>query len=70
MLKGLFTRTCCDRTRSNGFRLKEGRYRLDIKKKFFTMRTVRHWNRLSRRRDAPSLAVFKVRLDKALSNLV
>ncbi|KFW66613.1 hypothetical protein AS28_00498, partial [Pygoscelis adeliae] len=55
----------------NGFKLKEGRFRLDIRKKFFTMRVVRHWNRLSREAvDAPSLEVFKARLDGALSNLV
>ncbi|KFQ99819.1 hypothetical protein Y956_00546, partial [Nipponia nippon] len=55
----------------NGFKLKEGRFRLDIRKKFFTMRVVRHWNRLSREVvDAPSLEVLKARLDGALSNLV
>jgi len=70
-VEGLYTRACSDRTRSNGFRLKEGRFRLDIRKKFFTMRVVRHWNRLPREAvDDPSLAVFKARLDVALSNLV
>ncbi|KFW61766.1 hypothetical protein AS28_03225, partial [Pygoscelis adeliae] len=55
----------------NGFNLKEGRFRLDIRKKFFTMKVVRHWNRLPREAvDAPSLEVFKARLDGALSNLV
>ncbi|KFP52990.1 hypothetical protein N323_06187, partial [Cathartes aura] len=39
--------------------------------KFFTMRVVRHWNRLLREVvDVPSLEVFKARLDGALSNLV
>ncbi|KFQ99244.1 hypothetical protein Y956_03773, partial [Nipponia nippon] len=55
----------------NGFKLKEGRFRLDRRKKFFTMRVVKHWNRLPREvGDAPSLETFKARLDRALSNLM
>ena len=55
----------------NSFKLKEGRFRSDIRKKYFTMRVVRHWNRLPREAvDGPSLEVFKARLDGALSNLV
>jgi len=69
--ENIFSRACCDRTRSNGFKLREGRFRLDVRKKFFTMRVVKHWNRLPREVvDAPSLETFKARLEGALSNLV
>ncbi|KGL93674.1 hypothetical protein N301_12559, partial [Charadrius vociferus] len=55
----------------NGFKLEEGRFRLDIRKKFFTVRVARHWDRLPGEAvDAPSLEVFKARLDGALGNLV
>jgi len=69
--EGLFTRVWSDRTRGNGSKLKGGRFRLDIRKKFFTVRVVSHWHRLPREAvAAPSLEVFKARLDRALSNLV
>ncbi|KFQ16452.1 hypothetical protein N330_07343, partial [Leptosomus discolor] len=55
----------------SGFKLKEGRFRLDVRKKLFILRVVRHWKRLPREAvAAPSLAVFKARLDGALSNMV
>jgi len=66
-----FNRACCDRTRSNGFKLGVGGFRLDRRKKFFTMRVVKHWRRLPREVvEAPSLEIFKARLDRAVSNLV
>ena len=55
----------------HGFKLEKGWFRLDIRKKFFTVRVVRHLNRLlSEVVDAPSLEAFKARLDGALSSLV
>ena len=79
MLKGaykkdgdnVFSRTCCDRTRGNGFKLTDARFRLYIRKSFFTMRVVKHWHRFPREVvDAPYLETFKVRLDGALSNQI
>lgn len=67
----LFERVDNSRTRGNGFKLREGRFRLDVQGTFFTMRVVRCWNRLPREVvDAPSLKVFKARLDGALGSLV
>ncbi|KAK4825798.1 hypothetical protein QYF61_002382 [Mycteria americana] len=67
----LFRRACCNRTRGNRFKLKEGRFRPHTRKKFFMVRVVKHWHRLPREvADAPSLETFKVRLGRALSNLL
>jgi len=67
----LFSRGCCDRMRGNGFKLKEGGFRLDIRKNFFTLRVVKCWNKLPREVvEAPCMETFQVRLDRALSNLI
>ena len=67
----LFERVDNSRTRGNSFKLKEGRFRLDVRGKFFTRRVVRCWHRLPRKVvDTLSLEVFKARLDGALGNLV
>jgi len=66
-----FSRACCYRTRGNGFKLKEGRFRLAIRKNFFTMRVVKPWHRFPREvADGPSLETFKVRLNGSLSSLI
>ena len=66
----LFTRVDSDRTRENGLKLRQGSFRLDIRK-FFTQGAVTHWNRLPKEAvDAPSLEAFKARLDVALGSLV
>jgi len=66
----LFERVDNSRTRGHDFKLKEGRFNLDIREKFFTMKVVRCWNRLLREVvDAPSLEIFRARLDGALGSL-
>ena len=67
----LFTRVDSDRTNGNGFQLRQGRFRLDIRRRFFTQRVVTHWNGLPKEVvDAPSLEALKARLDVALGSLV
>ena len=57
--------------RGNGLKQGEGRFRLDIRKKLFTVKVVRHWHTLPREVvNAPSLETSKARMDEAVSNLV
>jgi len=71
MRKVMFKRVDIDRTMENGHKLRQGRFSLDIRRKFFIQRVVTRWNRLHKEVvDAPSLEAFKARLDVSLGSLV
>ena len=62
-----------DKTRGNDLKLRQERFRLDIRRKFFTQRSqvVTHWNRLPKEVvAAPFLEAFKTSLFVDLGSLI
>ncbi|PKU34200.1 hypothetical protein llap_15501 [Limosa lapponica baueri] len=68
---GLFSQVNNDRTRGNGLKFRQGMFRLDIRKNYFTDRVARHWNSLPWEVvESPSLEVLKKHVDMALQGML